>query len=280
MPRPLRILAPDTAYHITAGGNNGEVVFQDDVDRHGYLRLLEQLSRLMRIELMVYVLMTNHIHLIVWTVHANLSAFVQRVHGIYAGRFNRRYGRTGHLFEGRFYSKVIEDDAYLLAASRYIHRNPVLAGLSETPAGYRWTSYLAYKRPLAGSFVNPSRVLAAISPDEGRARREYARLVEGDCGPLTGPGSWQAVLAGSLGYDLETLSRSRKAAEVRAMILFLLKQRTGALPKRLGEVFGMSSSAVCNSVARLARKLENPGTAARLEKVKNVLTSLNLNLPI
>lgn len=280
MPRPPRPLAPETVYHLTASCNNAGAVFLDDRDRREYLGLLERTSQAMDVDILVYVLMTTHIHLIVWTARANLSAFVQRLHGIYGGRFNRRHGRTGHVFKGRFYSKVIENDAYLLAASRYIHRNPVVAGLSETPSGYRWTSYSVYVERPTRSIVNPSRVLAAVSSDEGQARREYARFVESDRGLPGRQNSLQAVLADSLGCDLNSLLRSRRGSQVRAMALLWLRQTTGASPKSLGQAFGMSPSAVCNSLARLGRQLDNPLIVARLEQVKSVLASFRANLPV
>lgn len=182
MPRPLRPGLLDGTYHITAHGVNQESVFRDDEDRKRYLRLIEEHTTAGYVRVLAYVLMGNHVHLVLATVDTNLSSLVQRVHGIYAARMNRKYGRAGHLFGGRFHCKAVEDDSYLLSVTRYVHRNPVRARIVEHPDQYVWSSYRVYvhvqeESAQPESFVDPLPVLRSLANDRMAAARSYAAFV-------------------------------------------------------------------------------------------------------
>lgn len=180
MARPPRPAFAGATYHITARGNNGEDIFADDYDRYAYLALVARTLRLMTVRLFAYALMTTHVHLVLQTASANVSATIHRLHGAYAQAFNRRYGRRGHLFEGRFRSKPIEDNVYLLEATRYTHLNPVEAGLAASPEEYPWSSYRAYLAladPTRQTLVEVEPVLQLFSADPQVSRRAYERFV-------------------------------------------------------------------------------------------------------
>ncbi len=180
MGRPLRPVFAGATYHITARGNNGENIFSDDYDRYAYLALLAKAVRSMKMRLFAYSLMTTHVHLVCQTAEANISATICRLHGSYAFSFNRRYDRHGHLFEGRFRSRLIEDDAYLLEATRYTHLNPVRAGLVNGPEDHVWSSYRCYVAPeeqTRQTMVDVWPVLQLFSEDPQASRRAYERFV-------------------------------------------------------------------------------------------------------
>ena len=180
MGRPLPPVFAGAAYHITARGNNGENIFTDDYDRYAYLALLTRAIRLMKIRLFAYSFMTTHVHLVCQTMEANVSATIRRLHGSYAFSFNRRCGRHGHLFEARFGSRLIEDDAYLLEATRYTHLNPVRGGLVDNPEDHVWSSYRCYISPegqAKQTLVDVSPVLQLFGEDPQARRLAYERFV-------------------------------------------------------------------------------------------------------
>jgi len=144
MARQLRIHPPGGFHHVTARGNNKLPIYADDEDRHGFLRILSAACKRGGCDLVAYCLMTNHVHLTLLDHHGNLSDVLRHVKGVYAQRFNQRHGRTGHLFEGRFWNSLLETDSYLAVAVEYVHRNPVEAGLVSRPEDYCWSSYQEY----------------------------------------------------------------------------------------------------------------------------------------
>jgi len=176
MSRPPRPVFAGATYHITARGNNGEMIFADDTDRYAYLALLVRALRILDVRLFAYALMTNHVHLVLQTARPNVSGFVQWLHTRYARHFNRRHGRMNHVFGDRFRSRVIEDDFYLLSATVYLHLNPWQAGLAVHPADYPWTSYRTYVRG-DQAIVDAQPVLELFGKDLSRSRQAYAALV-------------------------------------------------------------------------------------------------------
>jgi REP element-mobilizing transposase RayT len=178
VPRRPRLLFAGGTYHVTARGNNGGGIFRDDHDRVNYLQLLANAARMTDARILAYVLMSNHVHLVVQTPAPNLDVLIHGAHRPYAVGFNRRYGRTGHLFGSRYRSIPILDDTHLLEATRYIHRNPVRAGLVQRPEDFLWSSYRTYIKPQAdGDLVDPGRVLDLLARDRKRGRTAYEKFV-------------------------------------------------------------------------------------------------------
>lgn len=148
MARQWRIEFPGALYHVLSRGNGGQDIFHSDDDRHLFLGLLEELSERFDVEVYAYVLMNNHYHLLIKTIAANLSKAMQWFGTSFTRKFNLNNHTSGHLFQGRFKSIIVENDAYLLRLSCYIHRNPQRAGIVERLADYQWSSYrfYAYKK--------------------------------------------------------------------------------------------------------------------------------------
>jgi putative transposase len=141
--RPLRIDHPGAIWHITARGNNKKNIFRDDLDRERWLWLLAEAVEMFDWRLHAYILMDNHFHLVVETPVGNLSRGMRHLNGVHSIWFNRRHGRTGHLFEGRFRAKLVERETYLLEVLRYVVLNRVRARVATTPGEWPWSSYRA-----------------------------------------------------------------------------------------------------------------------------------------
>lgn len=144
MARQWRIEFPGAIYHVLSRGNGRQDIFRSDDDRRLFLELIGQVNDRFDIEVHAYVLMSNHYHLLLKTREANLSKAMQWLGTTYTRRFNLKNRHCGHLFQGRFKSIIVENDAYLLRLSCYIHRNPLRAGLVSRLIDYPWSSYRAY----------------------------------------------------------------------------------------------------------------------------------------
>ena len=140
MSRPLRIEFEGAVYHVTSRGNRRESIFLDDADR---LALLDVIGRAMErfdAAMLAFCLMGNHYHFVLRTRRANLSQVMRHINGVYTQAFNRRHGKVGHVFQGRFKAILVDSDSYLVSVCRYVELNPVRAGLVDDPSSWRWSS--------------------------------------------------------------------------------------------------------------------------------------------
>ena len=144
MSRPLRITYPGAFYHITARGNEKKPVFKSRRDREKFLEYLGSASERYNAVIHIYCLMDNHYHLLLETPSGNLPQIMLHINGAYTNYFNVKKGRTGHLFQGRYKAILVEKDEYAKELSRYIHLNPVRAGIVKLPEEYEWSSYPEY----------------------------------------------------------------------------------------------------------------------------------------
>ena len=143
MPRRVPAAFPDALCHITTRGAGGAAIYVDDRDRELFLFMLGSVVSRGRWLCFTYCLMTNHYHLVVQTPEPNLDAGMQWLNGQYSRAFNRRHGRRGHLFGSRYRIRLVERDAHLLEAARYVVLNPVRAGVCADPADWPWSSHAA-----------------------------------------------------------------------------------------------------------------------------------------
>lgn len=143
MARPLRLQFRGGIYHVTARGNDHQLIFDDDDDRATFLVVLASVVARYHVLCHAYCLMNNHYHLLLETPEANLSRAMRQLNGVYTQRFNRRHERCGHLLQGRFGAQLVDRDSYLWEVSRYIVLNPVRAGLVSHPRQWRWSSFRA-----------------------------------------------------------------------------------------------------------------------------------------
>jgi len=144
MPRTAREKSETGIYHVIVRGINRQAIFLDDEDREKYLNKLKRITEETMSEILGYCLMSNHIHVIIREGEAGISLLMKRLGTSYAYWYNQKYQRTGHVFQDRFKSENIEDDRYLLTVVRYVHLNPVKAGIVNKPQDYIWSSCRAY----------------------------------------------------------------------------------------------------------------------------------------
>src|SRR4030042_345505 len=187
MARPLRIQYPGAVYHVTCRGNDRKNIFKDNIDRKKLLKVLVHSLMVYKVKLFSYVLMDNHFHLLVETQLGNLSEFMRQFNITYTGYYNRRHNRTGHLYQGRYKSILVDKEAYLSVLSRYIHLNPVkVKGMLKLPIeerikklkGYPWSSmhgYLDVNRRV--SFIDYGMVLGEYGGDTETAGKMYKELL-------------------------------------------------------------------------------------------------------
>jgi REP element-mobilizing transposase RayT len=179
MGRPLRIEYAGALYHITSRGNERKKIFLGDGDRKKFLGILEDYHDRYGILIHSYVLMDNHYHLILETPKGNLLKVMHGLNGGYTGYFNRKYGRSGHLFQGRYKGIIIEKDSYLIPLSRYVHLNPMRAKIVERPEQYRWSSYPGYiGKGKENGWVEYSWILSQFGSDRLRSKRKYRGYTE------------------------------------------------------------------------------------------------------
>jgi putative transposase len=178
MARQMRVDAAGLTHHVTSRGNDRRKIFLDDADCEFFLSLLAIVVKRFNWSLHAWVLMVNHFHLVVETHEPTLSLGMHWLKTGYAQYFNWRHRRGGHLFQGRFDSKVIQKEAYLMEVMRYVALNPVRAHMVERPEDYRWSSYRATAgyEP-APEWLDTRTILGMIRADRGEAQRVYREYV-------------------------------------------------------------------------------------------------------
>lgn len=261
MPRHARELSGTSIYHVMLRGVNRDAIFLEVEDYERFLYALARTRELSGCSVLAYCLMTNHVHLVVRTADEPIGDVVRRLGVRYAGWFNEKYGRVGHLFQDRFKSVPVETDAQLVTLVRYVWNNPVEAGIAECAEDYPWSS----RRFLDGgsSLVDTAELRGLVPPDallgsstavhqswfeparKGRPRlhtdAQVARLL------------WE-VCGASCPEDF-----SRLGARAQQLAVRELRTRSVAY-EQLASVTGMSASAV----RRLHVSGRNPSSTGRL----------------
>ena len=178
MPRTARIAFPSLVYHIISRGNNREWVFNEEEDFEKYLGICRRYKEKFGFKLYHWVLMSNHIHLIVETTEeSSLSKIMQGMNLAYTIWFNRKNGKVGHLWQDRFKSAVVEKDSYLLECGRYIERNPLRAGMVKDPKEYPWSSYLVYGYGKGDGITDTHGIYDAMGKEGHTRQKAYREYV-------------------------------------------------------------------------------------------------------
>ncbi|MEO8433105.1 MAG: transposase [Acidobacteriota bacterium] len=293
MARRPRLQGPNSVHHVIVRGNERQNVFRDDLDRQDYLNRLRRYRDRFEIRLYAYCLMTNHVHLAVEEGPLPLSRFMHALQSSYTQYFNKRHGRVGHLFQGRFKSFIVDGDRYLQALLRYIHENPVAAGIVDECEKYRWSSDRFFRTGRAPRWMDLDRALEMIGPTRALALRRYRSLmgdpsfgtyenviahggaVKGDeafakrilerspTPPLRTPG-WSAerlavAVASARGVPLSDLtgpSRRRELSQSRIIAAYLGRFCLGIPVAESARFFGRDPSALARGVALFFGRLE------------------------
>ena len=172
MPRLPRFYVPDLPLHVIQRGNDRVPIFGGQADLDRFSNCLLRASREHAVAIHAYVLMTNHVHLLVTPRHeTSVPKMMQSLGRVYVQYFNRTYRRTGTLWEGRYKAAIVDDEPYLLTCMRYIEVNPVRAHMVASPAEYRWSSFRANGCGVADDLVQPHAIYRRLgdSPEQRRA---------------------------------------------------------------------------------------------------------------
>lgn len=176
MPRVARLKSEFSTYHIILRGNERKDIFLDTGDKEHFLRTLSAMKGKYNFHIYAYCLMDNHLHLILYDNGNDISMIMKSINLSYAVYFNKRYKRVGHLFQDRFRSEIVDTDKYLLELSKYIHNNPVKAGIVKDPRDYPWSSFPEYMGMDTSSkhdILSVSKILDMLSDNQILARKEY-----------------------------------------------------------------------------------------------------------
>lgn len=237
MARPPRVDIPGALYHVIARGNRRQPIFQDAVDYRRYLDLLARYQQRHGATLYAYALMPNHLHLLLSPGRLSLAKTMQGVQQTYTRHFNTRHRVTGHCFQGRYKAIMCQSDAYLLELVRYLHLNPVRAGLTEAPDAYQWSSHRLYLGGRDAGGVAVERVLGQLAGARGRAVAAYQAFIQAAL-PADHREDLYAVVARQfLGDDrfVEYMEHKARHALPRPHVDVSLE----AITRRVASLFGM-----------------------------------------
>jgi putative transposase len=171
MPRVARIKSETNIYHVMIRGINQQNIFVEYEDNERFIATLERYQKEKEYELYAYCLMGNHIHLLMKEGNEPLGNTIRRIGTSYVYWYNWQYGRKGHLFQDRYRSEPVQDDSYFLTVLRYIHQNPLKAGLTKNIDEYEWSSFKEYTKE--ARIVNVEHVLAMFSEDRKTALKRF-----------------------------------------------------------------------------------------------------------
>lgn len=307
MARAPRVHFPGALYHVLVRGNQRQATFRDAGDYSKYQERLAHYQKRYGFLLHAYVLMPNHVHLLIEIGSVPLSRVMQGLQFTYTQYFNKKYKTVGHVFQGRYKAILCEREAYLLELARYIHLNPVRAKLVKRPEMYRWSSYLAYLGRREEPMICTDFVLHQFGSKPSVARMAF----QGFVGERLGEGSREELyrlkaqtFLGSDEFveklqepskeekalyqisleeiikavcqdfkvkedDLGKRHRGRKEAEVRHVIGFLAKELAGFSYRDVGERFGREAISFGMGVRRVETRMEqDPRFRKRLENLR------------
>lgn len=176
MARKPRVEYKGAIYHVVQRGNNKEYVFQQDTDKRHWFNQIMELKEETGFNLYAYALMDNHYHLVMQTSDQPLASIMHRLNMGYSKYYNWKHQHSGHVFQGAYGSIIVKDEAQMLAVMRYVHFNPVKAGICAKPEDYLWSSDLAY-RTNQHSCIDTDLVYNIFSSDRGDALRRYCEFV-------------------------------------------------------------------------------------------------------
>lgn len=311
MARKPRIHYPGALYHVILRGNARQDIFQGAEDRYRFYMLLQEGTERFGHRILAFCLMTNHVHLAVQVGEVPLSRIMQSITFRYTRWQNCRMGRTGHLFQGRYKSFLVDGDTYLQELVAYIHLNPLRAGMTTTPGSYKWSSHRAYLGKEIIPWVNTEAVLATLSSDIPTARKRYAafifdRVKEGHREEFYGKGSADTRVVGDdhfvetildradsrpvrkpgleavvelvkrfYGLDEEELAspgQKRWTAEARGVTAWAVQEFSSGTLTALARRFRRDVSSLSAAIGRLQqRRKADQGVAERLGQVQREL---------
>jgi REP element-mobilizing transposase RayT len=294
MARPLRIEFPGAYYHVTSRGNERKNIFKDKKDREQFLSYVGSAYLRYKAVIHIYCLMNNHYHLLIETPKGNLSQIMRHINGAYTTYYNIRHRRPGHLFQGRYKAILVDADAYAGELSRYIHLNPVRAGMIEIPEKYKWSSYSYYiKKKKKPEWLMIEFILDYFKGIGMDPRKRYRDFVIARMSGIYESPLEETVASTILGSerfieniqerylkgkeksrDLPALGKLASSPDIneiynaiksvikndpsllRNYVLYLCRNNSGKTLKEIGNYFGISEAAVSQTNYRFCHRLE------------------------
>lgn len=180
MPRTARIAPKEYVYHILTRGNNRQEVFKDERDYKKYIEILQRYKDRYKFNLYHYVLMRNHVHLILESIErgGTLAEIMKGINLSYAQYYKKRYKHIGHFWQDRYKSIIVSEDDYLLACGSYVELNPVRAGIVEDPKDYKWSSYNVYAYGKKDFIADEHSIYKGLSRNEAERRKKYREFIK------------------------------------------------------------------------------------------------------
>lgn len=182
MARKPRIEFPGALYHVFARGNHKNKIFLEPKDYQKYLDLINRYKKHYKFKFYAYALMSNHVHLLIETADVSISKVMQGLQQTYTQFFNWKYGKVGHLFQGRYRAIICQKDSYLLELIRYIHLNPIRAHVVKNLTNYPWTGHSYYLRDTKDRLVDTNFVLQQFGRTKTTARKYYQQFIKDGIG--------------------------------------------------------------------------------------------------
>jgi len=304
MARRPRIHYPGAFYHVIARGNQKQDIFLKKEDYKTCLTYLSECKAKYHFYLYAYALMRNHFHLLVEVKEVPLSKVMQVVQFRYTQYFNKRYGKVGHLFQGRYKAILCEKDSYLLELVRYIHLNPVRAKVVTDPEKYLWTSHQIYLNRTKSELVDQDLVLAQFSQRKAMAQQAYKRFVLQELQGKHEEKYYQVKDQRYLGdekfieqiegkkiepivYDISledivsevskitgihqdrlySLTRDRRGAYGRGLVAYLARKVSGCLVKDIASHFHREAITISEAIIKIENQIQRDKEVEKMIKV-------------
>lgn len=263
MARKPRIDFPGAFFHVIARGNRRAALFHEDADWIAYLNRLERYRHRDGVTLHAYVLMTNHVHLLLEIGSQPLARTMQTLQFTYSQYYNWRYDKTGHVFQGRYQAILCDREAYLVELVRYLHLNPARIRTPLNPWTYRWSSHAAYLGRSSPVQVSTASVLESFHRQIGPARQAYRRFMQDGLAHGHQDRFYETVDQRFLGDERFIEGADRRTAATREV---------NARPTRVA--FGTLLTAVATAYAVAPRAILAPGRQRALVPARALLVSL------
>lgn len=243
--RQARIKSTTGIYHIILKGPDGRNIFLDDSDRSTFMKKLNKAREIDGFQLYAYCLMDNHVHLLI-KEGEELGTSIKRITVGYVQLHNKKYGRTGHLFQNRFSSEAVEEEQYLMRVVRYIHRNPLKAGMIARLEEYPWSSYdkviQAYQR---NSSILNIEIIKEYFPSSVDFVRFLEQENQDECMEINQKAKWcDAQLTDMLRQNSEYQNLGELLFEKRNQYIRQIQQETGSSIRQLSRVLGLGKMIV------------------------------------
>ena len=298
MARRPRLFAAGVLYHVIVRGNQRQKTFTSDSDYQAYIERLARYRKRYGYVLYAYCLMPNHVHLLVESAEPPLSKFMQGLQQSYSQYFNVKHHKSGHVFEGRYKAILCQKDEYLLELIRYIHLNPVRAGMVKTPERYRYSAHHIYLQGKATETIDPAKILSMLGGKQayrrfvhdgltdGHKEQYYTvedqrflgeqgfgeKMLEKEPERPRKPSSRRSVdraareLAKLLNVEIETLrspDRSWVVSTARTITAYVLVRRFGYRLSEVADYFGRDVATVGTLLARLGDRMQSDAKQLR-----------------